>query len=219
MTAYNTKGTKIKVIPKSAAATTVVPTAISNAKPAVVSIPDVSGITEGDLVKVGSVGFEELNNQLFMVGTVDGTGNTFELMGSDTSATAGSLAASPSIDVYSASDAIIVCLSELTFGAASTNNIGVGTFCDPSATLPGLTTLGDITCGGYVDKMDAGLAELIAADSDGENRIIFVEMASQQGYLVGEVAFSGLSYTVPIEGGYAYSVTGTQTSRIKWVHD
>ena len=219
MTAYNTKGTKNRIIPKSATPTEIVPTAISSANPAVVTVGDVTGITAGDFAVCTNTGFSELDGKSFIVGTVDSGANTFELLGSDTSATVDTLDASPTIDIYDQADSIIVCLASIDIGAASSSNISTATFCDPSASLPGASTPGTVTMTGYTDKTDAGLAELILAAEDGENRYFYIFMSNEQGYLVAELAFSAISFSVPLEGGYGYTVTATQVVPFKWIHD
>lgn len=217
MTAINTKNTRIRLVTAGGTPVVLVPTAISSAAPAEVTVADTTGITEGDVVELNTVGFDELNDALFVVTNV--TATTFELLGSDTSATTGTLAASPTATVYPAGDEVPLCLASIDIAAPSVNQIDVGTFCDPEANLPGRTTLGTITMTGFAEKTDTGLAELIVADEDGADRIFKVIMSQDQGYLIGKIAFSGLAIQIPLEGAYGYTITGTQTSKIKWVHD
>jgi hypothetical protein len=191
---------------------------LSVANPAVVTVPDVTGIVAGDIAMVTGTG-SDLDGKSFIVGTVDGGANTFELQGADTTGWGGTLDASPSVEVYSASDGIIICLASIDIGAPSVNQVDVSTFCDPSASLPGTTTPGTVTLTGYLDKDASGLAELIKAADDGESRVFFIELSNDQGYIMGELAFAGFAFTIPIEGGYGYTVTGTQTTPLKWFHD
>lgn len=218
MTAYNTKGTKIKIVPKSASPITAIPSAVTLANPAVVTVGDVTGMADGDFAKVKSIGFEEINNSIYYLGDVQSGANTFALVGSDTTDSNGALVASPEIDVYSATDGLIVCLSSIDIGAPSVNQVDVSTFCKEQS-LPGRTTPGTVTLNGYTDKSDSGLAELIMAANDAEPRLFYIELSNDQGFLVSELTFAGFSFTVPLEGGYGYTLSGTQSTPFTWVHD
>lgn len=83
--------------------------------------------------------------------------------------------------------------------------------------MPGRTTAGQVTMGGFVENNSPALAELIAADEDGLERIFLIEMPSGQGYMIGAITFAGLGYTVPLEGAVGYTISGTQSQKIRYV--
>lgn len=209
MAAFSSKGTRILLTKGGATPTTLTPTAITSAKPAVVTVADVTGITKGDLVMVGSVGFPELNNKVFVVGTVDGTGKTFELVGSNTANSTGSLSATPEIKHYVAGDLVTLCLSGLTINNSEPGTISVATFCNPSASLPSATQeAGTISVTGYVDETAADYLEMIAASKDAKERILQIMFPSPHGSLVAPVTFSQMGFEVPIDGAPSWSMTG-----------
>lgn len=224
MTAYNTKGTKIRLIKGSATPSNLIPTAISQVAagdPIEIAVADVTGVVIGQVVKITGTTYPELDDKVFVVSDVDGVGNTFDILNNniDLSASTGNLAGAttPIAAYYLAADEVALCLSSIDIAAPSTNTIDTSTFCADSQ-LAGRATPGTITMEGYADKSDAGVLELIKADDDAENRIFKLELSNDQGYLVGEIAFAGFGFTVPLEGAYGYTITGTQASRIMWIH-
>lgn len=219
MDVINTKGVEVFLQLGSATGTNLTPTAISKANPAVVTVSSVAGLATGDTVSFSGTGFSELDGKTFAIGEVDGTAKTFEVLGSDTTNSTGTLGASPSAVAFDASDMVKLCLSSMEIGADSVNQIDVGTFCDPSAQIPGKATPGTITLAGYANKDDTGLAELIVASDDQQTRVFKIVLpGADNGYLVGKISLAGLSYGVPLEGAVTWTVSGTQASKIKWVH-
>lgn len=220
MSIINTKGVEVFIQVGTDSATVKTPTAISKAAPAVVTVASVAGITTGDVVSFSNTGFTELDGKTFAVGTVTSGSNTFTVLGSDTSASTGTLAVSgATASIVEASDTVKVCLSSMEIGADSVNNVDVSTFCDVSAQLPGRATPGTITLAGYANKDDTGLAEIIKAAEDQQTRAFKIVLpGAGNGYIVGKVSLAGLSYTVPIEGAVGFTVSGTQASKIRWVY-
>lgn len=218
MTAYSTNGVKIQLITGEATPINLSPTAISLAKPAVVTVADTSALLAGMTVKAGNVGYEELNNRLFVIGEVlDGT--TFTLYGTDLTNTSGALSASPTMMAYDTGDEVTLCLTGIDIGASSVSTIDTSTFCERGTSIPGTETLGSLTLDGFADKNSAGLAELVKANEDGAARMLKIVLPQDQGYLVGEVILSGLSFGIPLEGAITYSLQGTQISKIRWIND
>lgn len=215
----NTKGVNVYLQTGGSTSTDVVPTAISSAAPAVVTVAAVTGITQGDIVTFETTGFPELDGKTFVVGTVDGTANTFEVIGADTTGTTGVLGATPKASVFKAADQVKLCLSQLELGSDSVAQISVGTFCDPSAQIPGTATPGSISLAGYADPGDVGLAEVIVAAEDQQARLFQIVLpGTGNGYLVGKISLAGMSFGVPLEGAVTWSVTGSQASKIRWIH-
>lgn len=216
MTAYSTKGLNVYLAKSTATIVTLTPTAISKAKPAVVTVASTTGVTAGDVVKPLNTGFTEIDGKTFTVGTV--TGTTLVLTGSDTTGSANSLAGTPSVSITKKTDMVRLCLSELTIDPSSTNQIDASTFC-ADQTILGKTTLGGISVTGYLDKTDLGLDELVKASDDALTRTFKIELPNSQGSLVGAVTLAGFSTSTPIEGAMSFTATGTQSDKIRWVHD
>jgi hypothetical protein len=213
MTAKSTKGINV-YLSDGTDPTKLVPTAITKAAPAVVTVADVSALTVGDPATVVKTGFSEIDGKTYVVGNIDDTANTFELIGSDTSASTGSLASSPEIDVYLAADSVKLCLSELTFNPETPGTIAVGTFCDPSATLPATATgAGTATLSGFVDVSDPGYTALLDAEEDGKTRMLSMVLPQDQGYIVAPITISAVTWATPLEGGIGFTATGALGSK------
>lgn len=218
MAKINVKGVDMYLYTGDATTTDVIPTAISDANPAVVTVADVTGIAEGMPVSFSGTDFEELDDQLFVVGTVDGGANTFEVLGADTSDSEGVLGSSPLAMVYTTTERVKVCLSSIEIAAPTVNQVDTSTFCSES-TMAGRATPGQITLGGYVEKDSDGFAEIQAADDDGLERPFLITTANDNGYFLGMITLAGLGWGIPLEGAISFTVTGSQTQKIKYVHN
>lgn len=223
--ASSTKGTKISVLKGSATAASLTPTAISKAAPAVVTVASVTGITAGDLVTfpatgvTGASGFSELDGKTWVVGTVTGGSNTFTLLGSDTSASTGTLAASPSISHYADSTKMVSLtgiIGTITFNGEAANTVSVATFEDPSASLPSqIVGAGTVDLAGYLDKTDAGYKELYAASVDKVSRKWRIQLGNDQGYYVFDGPLSAFNPDVPMDGGNGFTCTIALASKYR----
>ena len=222
-TAYSSKGTKVCVLKGSATATSLTPTAISKAAPAVVTVASVTGLTVGDLVKFpdttdpGYSGFAELADKTFAISKIDPTSKTFELAGADTTTSTGTLGATPTIAQYpSATSMLCLCLSSLAFNPESANSISTATFCDPTASIASqVVGAGTIDIGGFVDIADAGYKELVAAEADGKSRSWRITLGNGQGYILFDGVLSALSLDIPLDGAIAFKGTVTLSSKYR----
>lgn len=216
----NMKGVEMFLFKPGATTLDVVPTAISNAAPAVVTVADVTGIIEGMPVMIADTGYDTLDGKLFVVGTVDGTANTLELLGSDsTNDTATAVGGtSPLASVYDNTGRVKICLASLDINPPSVNQIDLVTFCAES-TMAGRATPGQITMTGYAEKDSDGFAELQAADDDGLERIFEIVLPGDNGYLIGSITLSGLGWQTPIEGALGFTISGSQTRKIVYQHN
>ena len=214
MPAVSTKGLSVYLHKGGVAATELIPTAITKAKPAVVTVAAATGLTKGDVVKLDTTGFKELDGKTFVVGTVDAAANTFELIGADTTASTGVLGANPKAHVYKAADQIKLCLSSIDFSTEQGGSVGVGTFCDPSASIATPpATAGSVTMAGYIDKADLGYGELLKAVEDGASRMLQIVLPQDQGYIVAPLALSSLGWTTPLEGAIGFTASGSLSSK------
>lgn len=209
LTVYLTKGEPTKI--------SLVPTAVSAANPAVVTVADVTGVTKDDLVTFADTGFAALDGKTFVVGTVDDTANTFEVVGGDTSGSTETLGGSPKAEVIQATDRIKLCLATVEPSTETPGTTPVGTFCDPSATLPSsATSAGTITMTGYVDTSALsgdGYKELLKATEDGKERILEVILPQGLGYIVAPVTLASISWALPLDGAIGFTAAGALGSK------
>lgn len=211
-----TKGSKF-LLATSAAKTELVPTAISAAAPAVVTVADASGVTAGDYVKITDTGFPEIDGKSWAVGAVDGGANTFELVGSNTTGTSGSLAASPKASITPQANMTQVCIESITLDAPSVANIDLSDFCEEK-TLPGAVTLGGFSFRCWVDDREnrkAQLAALEQAETDQLEREMLIVMPNNKGFLTGVVSVASVSPGVERRSAYDFTVQGTQAEKFR----
>lgn len=222
MAVINTKGVAVFIstgasVPVVVAGSAI--SAISNEKPAVVSLlAENPSIINGDIAYTTGVS-NVLDGKLYVVDNLATT--DFDLMGSDASsigAPISGITAADALTVIAAADMVRLCLSQMEFGADTVNNISVGTYCDPSAQIPGLATPGTITLGGYAEVNDPGLEEIMVAAEDQQPRFFQIVLPGDNGYIVGEIALAGFSMTVPLEGAVSWTVSGTQVKKMRWVY-
>jgi len=217
MSAKSSKGLKICITKGGSAATPAVPSAVSQAKPAAVTLADVTTIVTGDIIVAKNTGFPELDGKSWVAGTVDSSGKTVELLGSDTTNSTGVLATSPTMEHYPVSTMECLCLSSLTMNADEPGTTDVGTYCDPSASLPSAAvSAGSLSFAGFVNVKDSDYIELLAAADDGIQRFIRI-MLPDNGYLIAPVTFSSIVWDLPLAGAIGYSGTAVLGSKLRHV--
>lgn len=216
--ATNTKGLTICLQKGGAAATALVPTAITKAKPAVVTVASAASLVEGMPALPRTTGFPELDGKVFAVGNI--TTNSFELWGSDTSASSGALGATPGVDVLPDAAMICVCLSEFTISRDAPEAIEAGTFCDPTLTVASaVAPAGTFEFTGNVNKDDAGYAELLQAEADGMERILRIGFPQGNGYVVAPVTINLVSWAFALDSTVQFTGAGTFTSKPTHAYD
>ena len=215
MAASSSKGVTIYMSKGSATAVQKTITGATAAKPTVLTLSDVTGLETGDVVKITGTGIAKLDGKYFTIGTIASTPKTITLVGSDlTGVTIGTIGASAKSTSYAAADYVTLCLSTLGINSEVPGTVSVGTFCDPSASIPSVVTqAGTITLGGYIDASDAGYAELLKAETDGLSRVIDIRLPNSLGDILAEATISAVLYDVPIDGGLAFSATAALASK------
>jgi hypothetical protein len=206
-TATSTKGTLIHMGKAGAMPAALVPTAITKAKPAVVSVADTSTIKAGDLVKCDVTGFPELDGKWFVAGTV--AVGTFALAGSDTTGSSGALAASPSIHHLADSDLanLTTCLSDIAMAREAPAAIEAGTYADPTMTVTSqVVKAGTFAFKGQIDITDPAYAELLAAEKDGLARPLKITLVNN-GAVIAPVTVAMTMQETPLSGSQAFSGT------------
>lgn len=216
MGATSTKGVKISISNGAIAATKLSPTAVtaSTTDGAETTIVVANTLTAGAVVVFPSTtGYDGLNSKAFAVKTA--TATEFTIM-ANTFGQSGPMASGLEVEAYPTSSLVNLCLASFDISQGTTNDIDTSTFC-ASGSILGTTTPGTITLTGYVDKTDVGFKELIKAGVDNKPRVISIELPGQLGYLIGVVAFSEMSFQVPLSGAVGFTITASQNTSIKYV--
>jgi hypothetical protein len=212
MSASSTIGLETFLTMGDAVPTVLVPTAITKAAPAEVTVASVAGIADGDLAHVGYTGFPELDNRWFIVGAVDDTANSFTLVGSDTTGSTATLGPTPDISVTSQMDMVKMCLSAVEPAAESAGTTSVGTFCDPTASIPAISQAGTLTLTGFVE-LGAYYSELLLAVEDQKERVLDVKLPQNLGDIVVPAVLSTISWALPLDGAVGFTVTGAMSTK------
>lgn len=215
MTAKSTKGLQAFMTKGAASPTVLVPTSITKADPAVVTVASAASVLTGDVVYMEDTGFTELDQNSFVVGAV--TATTFVLLAMDLTGSTGTLDTSPKATHYEPSDMVLVCLSVLTMNVAEPGTVSTGTFCDPTTSIPSaVVEAGTLTLGGFVDITSPDYQELLNAEDDGEIRTLRVDLPSN-GYLIAPMTISTITWDLPLDGAIGYSGTAVLGSKLKHV--
>jgi hypothetical protein len=217
--ATSTKNTKFSISNPVSKFAVLTPTAITKAAPALVSVTSVAGIVDGDVVKIdaGGTGFFELDNQSWIVSSVNVGSNTFALLGSDTTASTGTLTATPVIK--HAVDADLSAITCALMGFEIQNNtpgdIDAGTYCSPSDVIPSIKVAApSCNFNGAIDITNPGYKALLAAEEDGLERIIRITLPNNQ-YLVAPGIVASFGFSVPLDGIQGFSGVFKATSKFR----
>lgn len=197
----------------------ITPASVANGQNALVTFDSSSSQLEnGDIIKVNTSGFTELDGKSFVVGTLDKTtpnAATFKLLGSNI--TQGTLdTTNVDFEVVHSSDMVKLCLSGVDIAAGTPSTIDISTFCNPGASLPGNPAAGTFTFNGYTDIADAGYQELLIAETDGIQRAIKFDIPNQ-GYLIGETIIGSVTWNLPLEGSSDYSFSAAMSVPLRHV--
>ena len=189
--------------------TVVTPTAISKAKPAVMTaVAPAGGWQLGAPIYMQGTGFPELDNHFFTAGTA-ATG-TVELTGSDTTDSTATLASTGAEAlVYENTALTSLCLSSVAYNIDTPGTVNVGTYCNPKATLPSTAGApGTMTMAGYIDVQDSAYPAVYKATKDGKERLISIILGKSQGEIVQTATLAGMTWDLPMgDGGMAWTAT------------
>ena len=210
MAVTNSKGVQVCITKDGASATTLTPTAISKAKPASVTVTNT--LKQGDVVLMSGTGFPEIDGKTFIV--TNPSGAAFDLLGSDTTGSTGTLGAAPKADAFDGtSDMICLCLASISINSDQPGTIDVATFCDPTASIPsGVQAAGTFDFTGYVDTTSTDYPEILKAVEAQDLRQMRITIPGH-GYVVAPVKFSSLTWDLPIDGAIGFSGSGVFSSK------
>lgn len=211
--AKSTRGVKVCITKGGSTPTDLSPTAITKAKPAVVTCTG-TGVVDGDLVYVTGTGLASIDGKVWVAASA--TATDIELLGSDTTNDTGTFTGGTAkADHYASGDMECLCLSSLSFNADTPSAISTATYCDPTGSIPSaVVSAGTLDFGGYVDITDADYQELLLAEEDGKERLVRITLPDN-GYLVSKLTFSTIAWDLPIDGAVAYSGSAVLGSKFR----
>lgn len=209
--AINTKGLNVWMSDAAASVTKTI-TGVTPGDVSVVAYSggSAAGLAVGALVTFSGTGMAALDGKTGTISVVTGT-TAFTVLLDTTGQTFA--ASTPVASVYSVADMVKLCLSNVTPNPETPGTISVGTYCDPTASLPSAqVNAGTATLDGYVDPTDAGYIALLAAIKDGEKRWIEIELPQSYGYIVFPITLSTITWGIPIDGAISFTANGTLAS-------
>lgn len=168
----------------------------------------------GSVALVQESGFPELDGKYFSVANATGTG--FDLVGSDTSKSANSaMLTGAKIYIWDGGIMVSLCLSAFAFNSETPGTVSVGTYCDPTASLPAAAVAaGTATFTGYIDVDDPAYPAILQAVEDAKRRVFSIVLPQDQGEIIAPVTFSGITWDIPMgDGGMAFTATAALGSR------
>jgi hypothetical protein len=215
MSAKSSKGVIIALsgpVDTSGSYTSATITDISSSAPTIITATNTA--KPGDLISISGTTFSLLDGKTFVAGP-NTSATEIELIGADsTSITTPPQNFTGTAKVFS--DFTNLCLNALAINAETPGTVSVGTYCDPTASIPSVVVqAGTLTFGGYVDVASEDYPALLAANDDGLTRLIRIELPDN-GYIVAPIIVSQITWELPLDG--AISFTGTATLGSKPVH-
>jgi hypothetical protein len=214
MSAKSSKGVIIALsgpVDTSGSYTSATITGISDTAPTIITATNTAKV--GDLVTINGTTAVQLDGKTFVAGP-NTSATEIELIGADTTGVT-----PPSIFTGTAkvfTEFTNLCLNALAINAETPGTVSVGTYCDPTASIPSVVVqAGTLTFGGYVDVTSEDYPALLDATDDGLTRMIRIELPAN-GYIVAPIIVSQITWELPLDG--AISFTGTATLGSKPAH-
>jgi hypothetical protein len=215
MSAKSSKGVIIALsgpVDTSGSYTSATITDISSSAPTIITATNTA--KPGDLISISGTTFSLLDGKTFVAGP-NTSATEIELIGADsTSITTPPQTFTGTAKVFS--EFTNLCLNALAINAETPGTVSVGTYCDPTASIPSVVVqAGTLTFGGYVDVTSEDYPALLDATDDGLTRMIRIELPAN-GYIVAPIIVSQITWELPLDG--AISFTGTATLGSKPAH-
>lgn len=212
--AKSTSGTKICCV-KDGATTgvSVTPTGASKAAPCEITTASTGTLKNGDLIWIpaAGTGLSEVDGKWWVITNLTAD-TSFDLLGSDTTASTGTFAAGVGIKGHGDADMECLCLSEISFNRDSPDTISVSTFCDTTASIAGsATSAGSVDFAGFVDISASDYKALLALEKSGAETAFRV-MLPGNGFIVFPATIGQITVSIPLEGAVAYSGSATLKS-------
>jgi len=216
MTAKSSKGISICMTGDTSLAgsfTELAVTAVSKASKAALTVA-ANPAKGGDVVTIVGTGFPEIDGKTFVADTTS-TATSLVLVGADTTNSTGTLTtASAKAKVFDKTNDTCLCLSSLAIATDTPGTIAVGTYCDPTASIPASATqAGTLSFGGYVDVNSTDYPALLKAVEDGKQRIIRINLPQSNGFIVAPVTISSITWDLPLDGAISFSGSAVLASK------
>lgn len=210
MSASTTIGLETYLSKAATVHVTQVISAITKAKPAVVTTTG-SAAVAGDIVKITGSGWSQLDGKYFVVGgTVSATG--YSLIGSDTALASGTASATTSGKIFKKAEMVKMCLATIDPATEAAGTTSVGTFCDPSATVPAISQAGTLTMTGFVE-LQSYYDELTLAAEDSTERVLNIILPQGLGNIIAPTILSTIGWQLPVDGAIGFTSTGALASK------
>ena len=174
------------------------------------TVDAITGIKVGDIVKMSDTGFPELDGKSFVVTAAATTKITIN--GDITGSTGTFDAAKAKAEFLPVSGQMTrLCLNSIGVNIDTPSSISTGTFCSPSASVPGAaTSAGTLDLSVYHDPTDTGWKLLLEAEESGDQHTLIVQFPNSQGTLIATGTISAMSIAdVPLEGAVNWSAQMT----------
>lgn len=215
MSAQSSKGINIWLTgPEDTAAsfTELAVTAVSKAKNTALTVA-ANPAKGGDIVTVNGTGFNEIDGKTF-IADVTSTATSLVLVGADTTGSTGTLTGpTAKAKVYEKTNFTKLCLSAISMATDTPGTVSVGTYCDPTASLPSSATqAGTVSFAGYVDTNAVDYPALLQAAEDGKRRYVRIELPNN-GSIVFPVTISSITWDLPLDGAVSFSGSGVLGSK------
>jgi len=166
----------------------------------------------GDTITIVDTGWAALDGKTFVLGGTP-SATSLDLVGVDTTGVTTLVNPTAKAHVYDDTKFTCLCLNTITINSDTPGTISVGTYCDPTATLPSPSVqAGTISFGGYVDTGAKDYPALLDAEVDGLERLIRITLPNN-GYIIMPVTIASLTWDLPIDGAVGFSGTGTLGSK------
>ena len=212
MSAKSSKGVIIALsgpVDTSGSFTSATITDISSSSPTIITATNTA--KPGDLISINGTTFALLDGKTFVAGP-NTSATEIELIGADsTSITTPPQTFTGTAKVFS--EFTNLCLNALAINSDTPGTVSVGTYCDPTASIPSVVVqAGTLTFGGYVDVAAEDYPALLAAQEDGLQRLIRIELPAN-GFIVAPIIVSQITWELPLDGAIAFTGTATLGSK------
>ncbi len=151
-----------------------------------------TGIIAGDYLEISNG--SALGKLYPITGVVT---NTVTLAGFDHTGTT----APASVSVIKKTDMVKLCLAGLTVNSNTGATISVGTFCNPSASIPSVVQeAGTLEMTGFIDSAATDYHEIVKASQDGHTRFVAIDLPNGNGSLTTAGVVGRIAYDIPLDG-------------------
>jgi predicted secreted protein len=213
MSAKSSKGVKICMTGPAANETSYTAgtiTDITAGKPTIITSANTA--KAGDLVTVEGTGSSTLDGKTFVAGA-NTSATEIELIGADTTGETVPATVAGTTKVFS--NVTCLCLNALAVNSDTPGTVSVGTYCDPTASIPSVVVqAGTLTFGGYVDITAEDYPALLDAAEDGLTRWIRIELPDN-GHIIAPIIVSQMTWDLPLDGAIGFNGTATLGSKPK----